>query len=91
MIYLKSFLVGIGMLILAVILFPVFTVIYFEIHSHYEAASMAALSTVNNGGGGFEMNSSWMNISMLDALVVGLLAFGGGFYWKFRRMARNSN
>jgi hypothetical protein len=85
--YLTSLLVGLGMYLLAVMLWDIFGSLYLHFrlrHEHFIVAQVV-----------FRVGSKWDDLyamlPMIIGHVIGLAAFVGGFYWMFRRTSANSN
>ena|SRR5215813_3284630 len=84
--YLASLLTGLGMYLLAVMLWDIFSGLYqhFRLrHEHFVVAQIV-----------FRVGSKWDDFyAMLPLIIghaIGIAAFIGGFYWVFRRTpARN--
>jgi hypothetical protein len=82
--YVKSFLVGLGMYLLAVVAWDEFSW-YWQVrwrHEHFELV--------------FRVGSKWDDFYVMLPLiighVIGIAAFVAGFYWMFRRTSQqNSN
>jgi hypothetical protein len=72
MIYLKSFLAGVGALVLAVLILAVVFL---------GGPLLRLFMTDQSGIGGMVVGG----VHLLSALGISLLAFAGGFYWQFRR------
>ncbi len=96
MIYLRSFLAGLGIFMLAVILCFAFNQFYF-VHWRAPALMSGSVRSVNkavhNSEPGFEMKGEFEDAPIvLQPMIWGLVAFAGGFYWMYRRtLARTSN
>ena len=78
MIYVKSILIGSGMFIMA------FGLVFAFMSRQADAPALAPTSPTN-ADVGFELRSTWTDIPAWPPLLVGVGAFGGGFYWSFRR------
>jgi hypothetical protein len=84
--YVASLLVGLGMYLLAVMLWDIFGSLYLQFrlrHEHFIVAQVV-----------FRVGSKWDDLYAMLPLtigqVIGIAAFIGGFYWMFRRTsARN--
>jgi len=86
--YVASLLVGLGMYLLAVMLWDIFGGLYLQYRWRHEPLIVAQVV--------FRVGSKWDDLyAMLPLIighVIGIAAFIGGFYWVFRRTsARNSN
>ena len=81
--YLTSLLVGLGMYLLAVMLWDIFASLYLHFrlrHEHFIVAQVV-----------FRVGSKWDDLYAMLPMIIGLAAFVGGFYWMFRRTSANSN
>jgi hypothetical protein len=91
--YLKSFLVGLGMYILAVVVWEVFLWIYLQIrlrHEHPSGEFFIVVQPVFMPHG--KWNDFYAMLPLMMGHAFGLAAFASGFYWMFRRTsARYSN
>jgi hypothetical protein len=86
--YLTSLLVGLGMYLLAVMLWDIFGWLYWEIQGRHEQFIVAQVV--------FRTYSEWDDFYVMVPSIIGHAigpaAFIGGAYWMFRRTsARHSN
>jgi formate/nitrite transporter FocA (FNT family) len=94
--YVKSFLVGLGMYLLAIAAWDVFVRLYLQVHWRHKVASGEASEVLIVAQPVFTLHSRWSDFYAMLPLIIGHViggaAFIGGFYWMFRRTsARNSN
>jgi hypothetical protein len=85
--YVTSLLAGLGMYVLAVMLWDIFAWLYLEFrwrHEHFIVAQVV-----------FRVASKWDDLyAMLPLIighVIGIAAFVAGFYWTFRRTSAQSS
>jgi len=85
--YVTSLLAGLGMYVLAVMLWDIFAWLYLEFRSpdqHFIVAQVV-----------FRVASKWDDLyAMLPLIighVIGIAAFVAGFYWMFRRTSPQSS
>lgn len=88
--YLKSILVGAAAFVLAAILINVISYVMMRLHPPQmpdAAATSISSPASTNSRDSFEVNTNWVEhaIPIWPALLAGVAAFAGGFYWMLRR------
>jgi len=88
--YLKSILIGAAAFAFSFILFNVMTM-YVMMRLHPPQMPAPAATSISSpasttSGGSFEVNTNWVEyaIPIWPALLAGVAAFAGGFYWTYK-------